>query len=500
MQVLDIDQIRGWDKFTIIHEPVSSLQLMERAASACFQWLTNNGYKGKQFTIFCGNGNNGGDGLSLARLLSEKGHSVSVFIAEGKGVGTEDFQLNLISLQTAPSSIKFISGETSIPVIPADTIIIDALFGSGLNKPLEGISKLLADYINTSGNEIISLDIPSGLFADRSSLGNTIVHATHTLSFQCYKLAFLMAENESYVGQLHILDIGLHADYLQTIIPQGLLIDESLIRSLFKKRKLFAHKGHFGHAALLAGSYGMMGAAVLAAKSCLRSGVGKLTCHIPACGYTVMQTSIPEAMCVVEGNEEFISSFTSPEKYDAVGIGPGLGLHASNSSLLSQCFLGDLKPLVLDADALNSISEDPALLQKIPANTIITPHVKEFERLFGKAANDFERMQIAIQKTNALRIVIVLKGRYSLVATPGGNCYFNTTGNPGMAKGGQGDVLTGMILSFLAQGYASPDAACISVYLHGYAADLAIAGMAMEALMPSDVIEFIGEAIKKKLY
>ena len=500
MQVLDIVQIRAWDKFTLLHEPVSSLQLMERAASACFQWLMNNGYKGKQFTIFCGKGNNGGDGLLLARLLAEKGHSVAVFIVEGKGIGTEDFQSNLISLQTAPSSTNFISEETSIPDIPADTIIIDALFGSGLNKPLEGISKLLADHINASGNEIISLDIPSGLFADRSSLGKTIVHATHTLSFECFKLAFLMAENESFVGQLHILDIGLHPDFLQTIIPHQILIDEPLIRSIFKKRKLFAHKGHFGHAALVAGSYGMMGAAVLAAKSCLRSGVGKLTCHIPACGNNIMQTSIPEAMCVVEGNEEFISSFTSPKKYDAVGIGPGLGLHASNSSLLSSCFRRIHRPMVLDADALNSISEDSALLQKLPPNTIITPHVKEFERLFGKAANDFERMQVAIQKANALQIVIVLKGRFSLVATPGGDRYFNTTGNPGMAKGGHGDVLTGMILAFLAQGYTSPDAACISVYLHGYAADLAIAGIAMEALMPSDVIEFIGAAIKKRIY
>lgn len=500
MQVLDIDQIRAWDKFTIIHEPVSSLQLMERAASACFQWLMKNGYGGRQFAIFCGKGNNGGDGLCLARLLSEKGHTVAVFIVDGKEIGSEDFQSNLIRLQTAPSSINYISAQTPLPPLSADTVLIDALFGSGLNKPLAGLSKSLADHINASGNEIISLDIPSGLFADKSSSGNTIVQATHTLSFQCYKLAFLMAENESYVGQLHILDIGLHTDYLQTIIPQGQLIDETLIRTFFRKRKLFAHKGHYGHAALLAGSYGMMGAAVLAAKSCLRSGVGKLTCHIPACGYTVMQTSIPEAMCIVEANQEFISSFTSPEKYDAVAIGPGWGLRASNSSLLSHCFLGNLKPMVLDADALNSISEDPTLLEKIPANTIITPHVKEFDRLFGKASNDFERMQMAIQKANALGIVIVLKGRYSLVATPGGNCYFNTTGNPGMAKGAQGDVLTGMILAFLAQGYKPQQAACISVFLHGYAADLAIAGMAMEALMPSDVIEFIGAAIKKKLY
>lgn len=500
MQVLDIDQIRAWDTFTIIHEPISSLQLMERAASACFQWLMDNGYKGKQFAVFCGKGNNGGDGLSLARLLSEKGHSVSVNIMELKKIGTEDFQSNLKSVLTAPSSINFISEETSIAVILAGTIIIDALFGSGLNKPLEGFSKILVDQINASGNEIISLDTPSGLFADKSSLGNTIVKASHTLSFQCYKLAFLMAANEPYIGQLHILDIGLHPDYLQTIMPTGLLIDELLIRSLFKKRKLFAHKGHFGHAALLAGSYGMMGAAVLAAKSCLRSGVGKLTCLIPACGYTIMQTSIPEAMCVVEGKEEYISSFTSPEKYDAVGIGPGLGLRASNSSFLSSCFLGSLKPMVLDADALNSISEDTTLLEKIPANTIITPHVKEFERLFGKAANDFERMQLAIQKANALQIVIVLKGKYTLVATPGGNCYFNSTGNPGMAKAGNGDVLTGMILAFLAQGYTAAAAACISVYLQGYAADLAIAEIAMEALMPTDVIEFIGAAIKKKLY
>jgi NAD(P)H-hydrate epimerase len=210
-----------------------------------------------------------------------------------------------------------------------------------------------------------------------------------------------------------------------------------------------------------------------------------------------MQLAVPEAMCFVEKGEDHLATISSLEKYNAIGIGPGIGMRESNIALLANIFLSCKKPMVLDADALNTLASDPTLLQKIPAQTVITPHIKEFERLFGCAANDFERMQLAIQKASALQIVIVLKGKYTLVATPGGMAFFNTTGNPGMAKAGNGDVLTGMILAFLAQGYTSGQAACFGVYLHGSAADNAITGIAMEALLPSDCINFIGAAIKK---
>lgn len=496
MQVLDVDQIKGWDAYTIKHEPISSLNLMERAALACFRWLMENGFKDSNFHIFCGKGNNGGDGLALARLLTQQGNSAIVHILEFGNKGTDDFQANLNSLHNTSCTIQFISNEESIHPIPKNAIIIDALFGSGLNKPLMGLSAALATHINESGNEVISIDMPSGIYCNQSSLGNIAIAATHTLSFQCYKPAFLVAENHRYSGTIHILDIGLHPDYLDTIDPRFALIDATLLKPYFKKRNRFAHKGNFGYAALVAGSQGMMGAALLSAKACLRTGVGKLTCHIPSGGYTIMQLGVPEAMCKVDDSRDQVTSVKNIGDYNAVGIGPGLGLYETNKEILSECFRNFKKPMVLDADALNTMSSHPELLAQIPVGSVITPHLKEFDRLFGACANDFDRINLAIMKANALQIVIVLKGHHTFIATPTGKHYFNMSGNAGMAKAGNGDILTGMVLAFLAQGYEPSIAARLSVYLHGHAADMAVLNIGMESLMPSDTIAYIGHAIK----
>ncbi|MFM9908687.1 MAG: NAD(P)H-hydrate dehydratase [Chitinophagaceae bacterium] len=495
MQLLDRAQIKAWDDYTILCEKSTSIQLMEQAAGACFNWLMKEGYQKKTFTIFCGPGNNGGDGLVLARLLTNNGFLVTTYITDSEKMGSVDNRENLHRLRATTTTIIEVGKVTSVKLDTPGNIVIDALFGSGLNKPLTDLYEQLVQHINANASEIISIDIASGLFSDKSSIGNTIIKPSHTLSFQCYKLAFLMAENEDYLGQVHILDIGLDTQYLKTISPRYFFIDETMIKSIFKKRKMFAHKGDFGHAVLIAGSYGMIGAAVLAAKSCMRSGVGKLTCRIPSCGYAIMQTSLPEAMCLTESDDNFVTSFSSLQKYDAIGIGPGLAREQSNNHLLKSC-VNSGKPMVLDADALFTLSTDSNLLNNLTAHSIITPHVKEFDRLFSGATNDFERMEIARQKANALQIIIVLKGRYTLIATPGGTIYFNTTGNPGMAKGGSGDVLTGIMLSFLAQGYTQEHTSVLSVFIHGRAADIATNEIAIESLMPSDSIDFLGEAIK----
>jgi NAD(P)H-hydrate epimerase len=495
MEILEVEHIRQWDAYTIGHEPISSLLLMERAASACFDWLMNAGYRNRRFFIFCGKGNNGGDGLVMARLLIQSGHEVTVHILEFGNKGTQDFQLNLQRLHEITSSIIFISSAEALHEIPKDAVIIDALYGSGLNKPLEGLSAELARHINNAGVEAISIDIPSGMFADSSSQGHTIVEATHTLSFQCYKLAFVMAENARWMGNLHILDIGLHPAFLKTIKPVYRLIDQGLATSILKKRNRFAHKGHFGHAALVAGSKGMMGAAVLAARSCLRSGVGKLNCHLPQCGYIIMQTSVPEAIVVSEPGEEFIEKVSALDRYDAIAIGPGWGMRPSNTGLIAE-ILATKKPIVIDADALNSIAQEKDSLNRLPANSILSPHPKEFERLFGAVPNDFYRLELLKQKANALQAVIVLKGHHTAVATPGGICYFNMSGNVGLAKGGSGDVLTGMLLALLAQGYPAEQAACLGVYLHGLAADLAAKCIAYESMLASDVVDYLGAAFQ----
>ncbi len=457
MKIFSAAQIKAWDAYTISNEPISSADLMERAATACYIWLLDKNYGTATFHIFCGKGNNGGDGLAIARMLIEHGCTVTVYILEFGKPGTADFQLNLERLHEHTSDIHFIQSADFFPAIHAGHIIIDALFGSGLNKPLEAVAADLATHINNSQAVTISIDLPSGLFADTSSKEHSMVKATHTLSFQNYKLAFLFAENENYCGEVHLLNIGLHPGFEREEPATMEFVDETLIKAIYKPRTAFAHKGTYGHAAIMAGSMGMMGAAVLATSACLRSGVGKLTVYIPKCGYTVLQTTVPEAMSLVAG-EEYIISAPGLEKFDAVGIGPGMGTHPSHTGLIKEVFNNTRSPLVIDADALNILSTDKELLKAIPTGSVITPHPKEFDRLFGSTANDMERLQLARQKAKELNIYIVLKGHYSFTCTPEGMGYFNSTGNAGMATAGSGDVLTGIITGLLAQGYPSPEA------------------------------------------
>ena len=497
MQIFATGQIRAWDEYTIQHEPIASADLMERAATACFNWLMRNGYKGKNFTVFCSKGNNGGDGLAIARMLAESEHSVTVYILEFGHKGTDDFQVNLARLHETEAEIRFISPDSSFRPVPENDIIIDTLLGSGLNRTLEGLTAAVVQHINASGNEVIAIDIPTGLFADKSSKDNTVIRARHTLSFQCYKTAFLLPENDCFTGHVHILDIGLHPGFLKNNPSRFIFTDEALVRSTLKPRKRFAHKGNFGHAALVAGSAGMMGAAVLGAKACLRSGVGKLTCFVPSIGYTVMQVSVPEALCKTEEGNGHIQTIAGLDNYDAVGIGPGIGLYETNINILNFAFQQNRRPMVLDADALNIISQVPRLMHELPPGSVLTPHVKEFERLFGKTDNDFERVEMAMQKAAEYSIVIVLKGHYSFIATPGGMGYFNSTGNPGMATGGTGDVLTGILTAMLAQGYTPEQAAIAGTYIHGLAGDLAAAYTSQTSLIASDIIDYLGGAFQK---
>lgn len=493
MQIFATEQIRAWDEYTIRHEPLASVDLMERAATACYDWLLKHNYKGRSFSIFCGKGNNGGDGLVIARLLAQSNHPVTVYILEFGHKGTVDFQINLARLHDTTAAIRFISSEEALHPMPTSDVVIDALLGSGINRPADGLTASLIKHINNSGHEVIAIDIPSGLFVDHSSRGNMVIKARHTLSFQCFKPAFLMPENAAAIGQIHILDIGLHPAFLTTQDAPFELIDQPVVSRLLQPRPPFSHKGDFGHAALVTGSYGMMGAAVLCARACLRSGVGKLTCHIPASGYTIMQVSVPEAMCKTAENEHPAQEM---DKYDTIGVGPGLGSAAANTNLLYSLFEQNRRPMVIDADGLNTIGREKDLLNKIPAGSILTPHPKEFERLFGKTANDYDRIQLALQKAATHHFYLVLKGRYTFIASPDGKGYFNSSGNPGMATGGTGDVLTGILTGLLAQKYAPLHAAIIGVYLHGYAGDLAAAYTSQPSLIASDLIDFLGQAIQ----
>lgn len=496
MQVLDAVTIRQWDEYTIQHEPVSSADLMERAAKACVNWMMDHGYSNRKFTVFCGKGNNGGDGLAIARLLSLTHHEVQVRILEFGNRGTDDFQLNLTRLHQTLVDISFISSEESVHPVEEGRVIIDALFGSGLNKPVEGLSAAIVRQINLSGNDIISIDIPSGLYADQDSDGSVIVKAKYTLSFQCYKRAFMVSQSALYTGEVHLLDIGLHPGFFEAHPAADWLLSLEEIRKIFKPRNPFAHKGNFGQGGLIAGSEGMMGAAILAAGACVRAGSGKLTCILPSAGYEIMQLAVPEAMCF-QGGGRTVETIPDLSSFTALAIGPGLSVAQEVASVIRQVLTLFKKPLVIDADGLNNISLHPDMLMLIPEGSIITPHPKEFDRLFGACDNELDRIKKAREKANEWKIVIVLKGRYSFIAVPGNSCFFNGTGNPGMAKGGSGDVLTGILLALLCQGYTAAEAACLGTWLAGRAADIAVMDSAYESLLPSDTIRYLGKAFRE---
>jgi len=496
MKIFNAQQIREWDQYTIQYEPVSSVELMERAAWQCVQWLAEQDLLDHSFKIFCGKGNNGGDGLAMARMLSQKACRVAVFILEFGHLGTDDFQANLERLhQQAAVEIKFIQTGQQFPSLENTDIIIDALFGSGLNRPLEGVTASLVAHMNDSGCEIIAIDTPSGLPIDHSAEGKMIIRANHTLSFQVFKLSFLLPENADFIGEVHVLDIGLLAEFYDSTETNYELIDKKIISAIYEPRHKFAHKGKFGHALLITGSYGKMGAGVLCARACLRSGAGLTSSHVPKCGYEIMQAAVPEAMLLSDFNSSIITKIEEDlSKFSCIGIGPGIGTATETRIVLQELFETHTKPVVLDADALNLIASDKRLLQKIPKNSILTPHPKEFERLFGESKNDFERLKLAGQKAKELDVIIVLKGHHTCIATPGGKLYFNNTGNAGMAKGGSGDVLTGIITALVGQYKESIKSAILGVHLHGLAGDIAARKYSMEAMIAGDIVESLGEA------
>ena len=495
MKIFSAAQVKKWDEFTIANEPITSIDLMERAASRCTEWLLKKFGTAASFKIFCGKGNNGGDGLVIAQMLSKSKREVSIYVAGDESAGSTDFELNLKRLKEISIEVRFFDSKKAFPSIDKNDIVIDALFGTGLNKKPSGIYSDVINCINDSGASVASIDVPSGLFTDKSSAGNDIVKAHYTLTFQQMKLSFLLAENENFTGEINILDIRLSSAFYNNEKSNFFLVDKQTIEDIYIPRKAFANKGNYGYACLVAGSYGMMGAAVLSARACLRSGVGKLTSYICKDGYPIVQNSVPEAMCRVFG-KTFIKDVTKLSEFDVVGIGPGIGKHPSHKQLLQTVFKNS-KQLVLDADGLNALSVSQSLYKSIPANTIITPHPKEFERLFGKTKNNFEMIGLAKEKAKQLQIYIVLKGHHTFIATPGGKGYFNSTGNSGMATAGAGDVLTGIITALLAQHYSPLHSCILGVYLHGLAGDIASDKLSKEALIAGDIIEFLGAGFLK---
>lgn len=499
MKILPVNLIREADAFTIKNEPVASIDLMERAATQCFKWIKKRISGRTVVKVFCGPGNNGGDGLVIARLLHNKGFNVRVFIVKFTDKCTADFQTNFERFQNLDDARIFeLTENAPFPEISADDMVVDAIFGSGLSKPVTGFVGNVIKKINESGAVVVAVDTPSGLFSDECSVAKkgNIIHADYTLSFQFPKLAFLFPENEGYVGEWQILPIGLMDEFVDNVEVNNHfvhLIDASL---LLKTRTKFAHKGNYGHALLVAGSYGKMGAAVLAARAALRTGAGLVTAHIPKKGNEIIQTSTPEVMVSFDESDVFFSKPPELGQFNVIGIGPGIGMDKTTQNALKLLIQNVRHPLLLDADAINILAENKTWIPFLPANSILTPHPKEFERLVGKSGNNFERNQKQVEFSVKNKIYVVLKGAHTCISTPDGKCYFNSTGNPGMATAGSGDVLTGVILGLLAQNYSPADACILGVFLHGLAGDIAAQKMSPEAIIAGDIIDYLGSSFK----
>lgn len=496
MKILTAEQTRQADAFTIENEPITSIDLMERASKQCFDWLIDQYPVNEHYTIFSGIGNNGGDGLAIARMLKKKGKSLVVYVVEFSKNYSPDFKENLDRLNKEGVVPVFLTEEQHHFKLNEGTIALDAIFGSGLTRPISGFIADVIGAINETATTTIAIDIPSGLFSDDNSANDraSIVKADYTLTFQHPKLCMLFPENYPYVGDFIVLNIGLDGTFIKQQESNYYYLTLEAIQAEIKNRSKFAHKGNYGHALLITGSKGKMGAGILAARACLRAGVGLLTVQVPGEALHIMQTSVPEAMCIVDDDPDIISVVADVLTYNAIGVGPGIGKEQKTHLVLKSLIQNTSVPLVIDADALNIIAENLTWLSFLPANSILTPHPKEFERLAGKWTTDEERL--AKQKQLAIKngVIVVLKGANTSICLPDGSVYFNSTGNPGMATGGSGDVLTGIITGLVAQGYDPDKAAITGVYLHGMAGDLAKDKEGENGLIASDIIDNITHA------
>ena len=502
MKIFNSAQIHELDKYTIEHEPISSVDLMERAARALTHAICEKWNNGTPVVVFAGPGNNGGDALAVARMLADKDYRVTVYLFNIYGRLSEECAVNKQRIIDSRKIKQFyeITQQFDPPKLEQHMLVVDGLFGSGLNKPLAGGFASLVRYINQSPAKVVSIDIPSGLMTEDNTLNvlANIIKADLTLTLGQKKLAFMFAENQQFVGELRVLDIRLHQDYINSTTAQFSIVEENEVRAKLLPRSPFAHKGSMGKALIVAGSYGMTGAAILATKACLRTGVGKVAVRVPKRSVDIMQTSVPEAVLHIDHEETYFSDPVDTEDFDAVAIGPGLGQNENTAIAMIAQVRRAQCPLVMDADALNLLAKHRAWMQQLPKNIVMTPHPVEFDRLNGSPCNDsYERLSKVRDMAEHLQAYIILKGHYSALCLPNGQVIFNSSGNAGMATAGSGDVLTGIITSLLARGYNTDDACVLGMYLHGLAGDLAARELGEESLIASDIIRFLPQAFRR---
>src|SRR5574344_1119028 len=501
MKIFTSAQIRELDRYTIEHEPIQSIDLMERAASTLARTIANTWDNSVKVVVFAGPGNNGGDALAVARLLGEQGYQVAVFLFNIRGRLSPDCLINKRRGKECKNIKKFVevTQEFDPPHLEKGMLVIDGLFGSGLNKPLAGGFASLVKYINSSPAEVVSIDMPSGLMTEDNTYNvrANIIRADVTLTIGQKKLSMLFPENQPLIGELKVLDIRLSKEGIEKINTQYTMLEENDVRKFMLPRNPFAHKGNMGHALMIAGSYGMAGAAILATEACLRAGAGKVTTHTPRKNVAMLQVAVPEAVLQIDHEETTFSEAVETEDYQAVGIGPGLGTAESTAIAIIAQLRRTQCPLVCDADAINILGSHRAWIQQLPKEIILTPHPKEFDRMEGHSADSFERLSKARDLAQRIQAYIILKDHYTALCCPDGHIVFNTTGNAGMATGGSGDVLTGILTGLLARGYSRMNACIVGMYIHGLAGDIAARELGEESLIARDIIRCLPKAFRK---
>lgn len=501
MKIFTSAQIHELDKYTIEHEPIKSIDLMERAARVLTRAISERWASTVPVVVFAGPGNNGGDALTVARMLLEQDYQVKTYLFNITGRLSADCieSKNRLCAKKGIQALLEVTKEFDPPQLEQGMLVIDGLFGSGLNKPLAGGFASLVKYINASKADVVSIDIPSGLMTEDNTynVSANIIHATQTLTLGQIKLSFLFPENQINIGQLRILDIKLSQEGIAKIDAHYTLLEEEQVRKLIVPRNRFAHKGEMGHALIIAGSYGMAGAAILATRACLRSGVGKVTIHTPKRNVPILQTAVPEAVLSIDHEETIFVNAIPTENFQAVGVGPGIGTSEQTAITLITQLRRTQCPLVVDADALNILANRRAWLQQLPKGIILTPHPKELDRIEGKSVDSYERLTKARDLAERLQGYVILKGQHTAICLPDGHIVFNSTGNAGMATAGSGDVLTGIITGLLANGYDRQTACVLGVYLHGLAGDLAARELGQESLIASDLINYLPKAFMR---
>lgn len=486
-----------WDAYTIEHEPISSLDLMERAATAVAQVIMSRWPTDKPVVAFVGPGNNGGDALVVARVLAANGYKVNTYLFNTGEHLSADCRKNKQRAADMPGvNLTEVTTRFDPPVLTDEHLVIDGLFGTGLSRPLTGGFAVLVNFINASPATVLSIDLPSGLYGEGCPSENAgpIVRADITLTFQRPKLCCYLADSQLYLGKVEVLNIGLLPSGAEAVNTPYLLTEKADVRKLLRVRPPFAHKGTFGHALLIAGSFGMAGSALLAARSCLRGGVGKLTVHTPFQNVCPLQIGIPEAVLHLDDDDKIFTRPVPTAQFSAVALGPGLGAENATMSAVVEQISHTPKPLVIDADGLNILASHSGWIERVPAGTILTPHPLELSRLCGCSMNSADLLDHAQKLAARQNVYVVLKGHNTAVCVPNGRVFINPTGNSGMATAGCGDVLTGLLLSLLGQGYEPQEACVLGVYLHGLAGDLALAAKSSEGLIASDLIDFLPQA------